>query len=135
MNTSKANKLYGWMGKIVKINLTDGQQEIVEISDDLRTKYLGGRGLGVKLFTDMCETDIDPFSAENPLIFLTGPLTGHIPTAGRYQVISRSPLTGTICDASSGGIFGNQLKKTGIDGFILVGKAEKPVYLLITDDK
>lgn len=124
----------GWMGKIIKIDLSSGKQESVEISDELRRKYLGGRGLGVKLYSDMCSADIDPFSAENPLIFLTGPLTGLIPTAGRYQVISRSPQTGTICDASSGGVFGNQLKKTGLDGFIVIGKAEKPVYLLITDN-
>ncbi len=126
--------MYGWMGKIIKIDISNGKQEAVEVSDELRRKYLGGRGLGVKLYSDMCSTDIDPFSPENPLIFLTGPLTGLIPTAGRYQVISRSPLTNTICDSSSGGVFGNQLKKTGLDGFIVTGKAEKPVYLLITDN-
>ena len=126
--------MFGWMNKIIKIDISNGKQEIVKISDEIRRKYLGGRGLGVKLYFDMCATDIDPFSAENALIFLTGPVTGLIPTAGRYQVISRSPQTGTICDASSGGVFGNQLKKTGLDGFIVIGKAEKPVYLLITDD-
>lgn len=126
--------MFGWMGKIIKIDISNGKQESVEISDELRRKYLGGRGLGVKLYSDMCSADIDPFSPGNPLIFLTGPLTGLIPTAGRYQVISRSPQTGTICDASSGGVFGNQLKKTGLDGFIVTGKAEKPVYLLITDN-
>ncbi|MDO9578372.1 MAG: aldehyde ferredoxin oxidoreductase family protein [Candidatus Cloacimonadales bacterium] len=126
--------MFGWMNKIIKIDISNGKQEIVEISDEIRRKYLGGRGLGVKLYSDMCATDIDPFSAENALIFLTGPVTGLIPTAGRYLVISRSPQTGTICDASSGGVFGNQLKKTGLDGFIVIGKAEKPVYLLITDD-
>ena len=131
---SKENMMFGWMGKIIKIDISNGKQEEVEISDELRRKYLGGRGLGVKLYSDMCSTDIDPLSPENPLIFLTGPLTGLIPTAGRFQVVSRSPQTGTICDSSSGGFFGNQLKRTGLDGFIITGKAEKPVYLLITDD-
>ena len=126
--------MFGWMGKIIKIDISNGKQELVDVSNDLRRKYLGGRGLGVKLYSDMCSADIDPLSPENALIFLTGPLTGLIPTAGRYQVISRSPQTGTICDSSSGGVFGNQLKKTGLDGIIVTGKAEKPVYLLITDD-
>jgi len=135
MTKLNSNEIYGWMNKILKIDVSNGKQEIVEINDDLRRKYLGGRGLGVKLYTDMCSADIDPFSAENAIIFLTGPLTGLIPTAGRYQVISRSPQTGTICDASSGGVFGNVLKKTGIDGIVIIGKAEKPIYLLITDDK
>ncbi|MDP8201580.1 MAG: aldehyde ferredoxin oxidoreductase family protein [Candidatus Tenebribacter burtonii] len=135
MTKLNSNEIYGWMNKILKIDVSNGKQEIVEINDDLRRKYLGGRGLGVKLYTDMCSADIDPFSSENAIIFLTGPLTGLIPTAGRYQVISRSPQTGTICDASSGGVFGNVLKKTGIDGIVIIGKAEKPIYLLITDDK
>ena len=90
--------------------------------------------MGVKLYTEMCSPQIDPLSPENALIFLTGPLTGTVLTSGRYQVISRSPLTNTICDSSSGGIFGAALKKTGLDGFIVTGKAEKPVYLNITDD-
>ena len=124
----------GWMGKIIKIDLSTGKQETIKINDDLRRKYIGGRGLGVRLYTELCSPEIDPFSSENALIFLTGPLTGVMPTSGRYQVISRSPLTGTICDSSSGGIFGAELKKTGIDGIIILGKAEKPVYLSLTDD-
>lgn len=126
--------LFGWMGKILEINLTTKKQKIVNISDEIRRKYIGGRGLGVKLYSELCDKVVEPLSTANPLIFLTGPLTGIIPTAGRYQVISRSPLTGTICDASSGGFFGNELKKTGLDGIIITGKAENPVYLLITDD-
>ncbi len=124
----------GWMGKIIKVDLSTGEQETVEITDELRRKYLGGRGLGVKLYTEICSPQTESFSPQNALIFLTGPLTGIIPTAGRYQVISRSPLTNTICDSSSGGIFGAELKKTGLDGFIVIGKAKKPVYLLITDN-
>ena len=58
----------------------------------------------------MCPEPLDPFGAANPLIFMTGPLTGTVMTSGRYQVISRSPLTGTICDSSSGGSFGAVLK-------------------------
>ena len=126
--------MFGWMGKIIKIDISNGKQETIKITNELRRKYLGGRGLGVKLYSDMCSSQIEPLSPENALIFLTGPLTGIIPTAGRYQVISRSPLTNTICDSSSGGVFGNHLKKTGLDGVIITGKAEKPVYLLITDN-
>ncbi|NQV17590.1 MAG: aldehyde ferredoxin oxidoreductase family protein [Armatimonadetes bacterium] len=124
----------GWMGKIIKVDLSTGKQETVEVDDKIRRKYLGGRGLGVKLYTELCSPQIEPLSPQNALIFLTGPLTAVMPTSGRFQVISRSPLTNTICDSSSGGIFGAELKKTGIDGFIITGKAEKPVYLNITDD-
>jgi aldehyde:ferredoxin oxidoreductase len=125
----------GWMGKIVKFDLTLNKQEVVEISSQLYRQYLGGRGLGVKLYSDMVTPDIDPLAPENPMVFLTGPLTNTpIATAGRYQVISKSPLTGTIVDSSSGGSFGALLKATGIDGFIVTGKAAKPSYIYITED-
>ena len=126
--------MHGWMGKIQKIDLSTGKQETVEIDDDLRRRYLGGRGLGVKLYTQLCNEKTDPFSEENALIFLTGPLTGTLLTGGRYQIVSRSPLTNTICDSSSGGTFGAALKRTGLDGIVIVGKADKPKYLSITDE-
>ncbi len=126
--------MHGWMGKIKKIDLTTGRQEDLEIDDDLRRRYLGGRGLGVKLYTQLCDQNTDPLSAENALIFLTGPVTGTALTAGRYQIVSRSPLTTTICDSSSGGTFGAALKKTGLDGIVVTGRADRPVYLHVTDD-
>ncbi|MBS3740507.1 MAG: aldehyde ferredoxin oxidoreductase family protein [Candidatus Cloacimonetes bacterium] len=124
----------GWMNKILKINLSNNEQEEIELTDSTRENFLGGRGVGVKLFTDLSSPNIKPFDAENPLIFMTGPLTGTVLTSGRFQVISRSPLTNTICDSSSGGLFGMRLKEAGFDGLIFVGKAKNPVYVNITDD-
>jgi aldehyde:ferredoxin oxidoreductase len=126
--------MHGWMGKIQKIDLSTGKQETLEIGDDLRRLYMGGRGLGVKLYTQMCDQKTDPLSPENALLFLTGPLTGTMLTAGRYQMVSRSPLTSTICDSSSGGTFGAAMKRTGLDGIVVTGRADQPKYLLVTDD-
>ena len=123
----------GWMGKIVKIDLGSRKQETVAVSDETRRRYLGGRGLGVRLYCDLCLSTTDPLAAENALIFMTGPLTGTVMTSGRYQVVSRSPLTGTIFDSSSGGHFGAVLKGAGIDGLIVQGRAETPVYLSLHD--
>ncbi len=123
----------GWTGKVLKIDLSTGIQEEIEIDDLLRRKYLGGRGLGVKLYTELCTSNTDPLSPENALIFLTGPVTGTVLTSGRYQVISRSPLTKTICDSSSGGNFGAKLKQTGFDGLIISGKASEPIFLYVTE--
>ncbi|HHE37243.1 MAG TPA: aldehyde ferredoxin oxidoreductase [Candidatus Cloacimonetes bacterium] len=116
------------------MDLSSGKKEIIEIDDSVRKKYLGGRGLGVKLYSEMCSSDIDPLSPENALIFMTGPLTGTVMTSGRFQVISKSPLTNTIFDSSSGGVFGAILKRTGFDGIIFSGKAEKPVYIYVTEN-
>ena len=123
----------GWMGKIVKIDLTTRTQEIIAVGDATRRLYLGGRGLGVKLYTDLCPVPMDPWAEDNALIFMTGPLTGTVMTSGRYQVVSRSPLTGTICDSSSGGTFGAALKAAGVDGLIITGRAATPVYLSVHD--
>ena len=123
----------GWMGKIVKIDLGRRTREEVAVSDALRRAYIGGRGLGVRLYSDLCPATTDPFADDNALIFMTGPLTGTLMTSGRYQVISRSPLTGTICDSSSGGHFGAALKAAGLDGLIVEGRAEAPVYLSVHD--
>jgi aldehyde:ferredoxin oxidoreductase len=123
----------GWMGKIIRIDLGSRKQETVAVSDAMRRRYVGGRGLGVKLYTDRCSSATDPLAEDNALIFMTGPLTGTVMTSGRYQVVSRSPLTGTICDSSSGGQFGAALKGAGIDGLIIEGRAAEPVYLSVTD--
>jgi len=123
----------GWMGRIVKFDLGRMTQETVAVGDSIRRQYLGGRGLGVKLYSDLCPGATDPLADDNALIFMTGPLTGTMMTSGRYQVISRSPLTGTICDSSSGGNFGAALKGAGIDGLIIQGRAAKPVYLSVHD--
>ncbi len=123
----------GWMGKMIKIDLGSGRQEEYPVSDDMRRRYLGGRGLGVKLYNDLCPATTEPLAAENALLFMTGPLTGTVMTSGRYQVVSRSPLTGTICDSSSGGSFGAVLKAAGLDGLVITGRAERPVYLYVHD--
>jgi len=123
----------GWMGKIIKIDLGSGRQEVVSVSPETLRRFLGGRGLGVKLYTDLCPAPLDPFAADNALVFMTGPLTGTVMTSGRYQVVSRSPLTGTICDSSSGGSFGAVLKGAGLDGLVVTGQAGRPVYLYAHD--
>jgi len=123
----------GWMGKIVEIDLGSGARRDFAVGDAMRRQYLGGRGLGVRLYSDLCPVPIDPLSGDNPLIFMTGPLTGTMMTSGRYQIVSRSPLTGTICDSSSGGTFGAALKGAGLDGLIVRGRAAKPVYLAVHD--
>ena len=78
---------------------------------------------------------IDPLSPKNMIIFATGPITGtRTPLSGRYVVISKSPLTGTIFDSHSGGRFGTLLKYTGVDAFILTGQATEWKYILITPE-
>lgn len=125
-----------YQGKILRINLSSKNIIQEDLKKDLAKKYIGGRGLGTKIFYDEVDPKTDPLSPENKLIFATGALTDTIaPTGGRYMVITKSPLTGTIASSNSGGFFGHKLKSTGYDIIIFENKAEKPCYLYIDDEK
>jgi len=124
----------GWTGKIARVNLSNKQIQIEEPAAELYYQYLGGRGLGSRILWDEVNEKVLPLSPENKLIFMTGPLTGtRVPTAGRFAVTSKSPLTGTVFDSNSGGIWGARLKKTGLDGLIIEGQAAQPVYIVIDE--
>jgi len=128
--------VFGYAGKILRVDLTSGTYKVEDLNLDLAKKYIGGRGLGSKIFFDEVDPNVEPFSPENKLIVATGPLSGTpVPTGGRYMVITKSPLTGAIACSNSGGYFGAELKAAGYDMIILEGKAEKPVYIAIEDDK
>ena len=85
---------------------------------------------------DEVDPKVDPFSPDNKLIFMTGPLTGTFASSGgRYEVVTKAPLTGTIGASNSGGHFGPELKFAGYDGIIIEGESDTPVYIYINDDK
>lgn len=123
-------------GTILRVNLATKEIKQEKLSKDLARKFIGGRGLATKLFMDEVSPTVEALSAKNKLIFATGALTATTaPTGGRYMVVTKSPLTGTIASSNSGGFFGQKLKSTGNDVVIFEGKAEKPSYLYINDDK
>lgn len=123
----------GWAGKILEVNLSTGAVTEQPLDMELARLYLGGRGLGARLLWDEVGPAVDPLSPDNVLIFATGPLTATgYQTSNRFSVSTKSPLTGTVLDANSGGYWGMQFKKTGYDALIVRGRAEKPVWLEIT---
>jgi aldehyde:ferredoxin oxidoreductase len=123
-------------GKLLRVNLTSGSLNSEEIPKQSLKDYVGGRGLGVKLLFDEVKPNIDPLGKNNKVIIATGPLTGTpMPTGCRYEVVTESPLTGTITGANAGGYFGPMLKRTGLDAIIIEGRAKSPVYLSIVNDK
>jgi aldehyde:ferredoxin oxidoreductase len=131
----EAKVMYGYQGKILRIDLSKGVSTVENLDLELAKKFVGGRGLGTKLFVDEVSPSIEPLSPENKILFATGPLTGTpTPTGGRYMVVTKSPLTGTIASSNSGGYWGAELKFAGYDVIIVEGKSEKPVYVMIEDD-
>lgn len=123
----------GWAGKYLEVNLSNGIVQFHELPKDLSHLFIGGRGLGARLLWDLVGPEIDPLSQENVLIFATGPLTASgTQTSNRFTVTTKSPLTGTILDANSGGWWGMQFKRTGFDALVVRGKALHPTYIEIT---
>jgi len=126
--------MYGYMGKLLRVDLTRNEIREEELKEELAKKFIGGSGLSAKIIYDELPNpaEVDPLSPENILIFMTGPLVGvRVPNSGRHSVCAKSPLTGIWGEANSGGTWGVEFKKTGYDGIIITGKAEKPVYLWI----
>ncbi|MHA1784570.1 MAG: aldehyde ferredoxin oxidoreductase family protein [Candidatus Helarchaeota archaeon] len=124
----------GYAGKLLKVNLSDSKITTEDISNDF-IENLGGICYGAKLLYEMTNKGVDPLSPENPLIFLTGPITGtEVLMSGRHAVISKSPLTGIFGYAMCGGFFGYRLKRCGFDGIILEGKSSQPKSLLLSND-
>lgn len=125
----------GYVGKILRINLTEREIKTEPLDMDLARKYLSGRGLAGKMFIDEVEADVDPLSPENKIYIATGVLTGtKAPTSGRFMVVTKSPLNEAISSSNSGGYWGVQLKFAGYDMAVLEGKAAQPVYIAIKDD-
>jgi aldehyde:ferredoxin oxidoreductase len=92
--------------------------------------------LGIRLLYDELKPGIDPFSSENRIIFMTGPLNGTlVPGSGTYAVLSRNTLTGLAAAAQANGFFGARLKYAGYDAIIIQGCSEGPVYLHIEDGR
>lgn len=124
----------GYADRLLAVDLTAGKCRARPYPDEWKRDYLGGRGLGVRLLTEMIDASTEPLSPENPLVIATGPLTGSgVPLGSRFDIVTRSPLTRTLTSANSGGFFGKELKRAGFDGIIVTGRAERPVYLWVND--
>ena len=128
-------KSYGWTGRILRVNLTDGT--ITIDATEPYKDYIGGMGLANKIMYDEVAPGTDPFSPENKVVFAVGPLTATgVPLAGRTTICSLSTYTKDhqIVDAHCGGMLGAAIKKAGYDAVVLEGASDTPVYLKIDDD-
>jgi len=128
--------LYGYAGRILHIDLTTGKTHVEPLNEDYAKKYIGGIGLGMRLWLDHSKPGVEPFSPENPLILAAGPISGTVwPTGGNgHAFVSKSPQSFGVGESKSHGSFGTELKRAGYDAVIFKGKAEKPVYVWIDDD-
>ena len=126
----------GWMGKILRVDLTAGEIRTENLDLAVARDYIGGRGLGIHYLLRELDPRCDPLSPDNVLVMAAGPLTGtRAPTGARYMVMTRSPLTGALTCSNAGGRFPSHLKWSGFDAVIIKGRSPEPVYLWIDDGR
>ncbi len=125
-------EIVGTSNKILEVNLSTGDFAVGDITEKDRRLYLGGKGLGLKLLYDRLKPGVDPLGEDNIIAFMPGVLMGTgAPCSGRFEAMTKSPLTGIMVTASCGGPFGMALKTSGWDALIIRGQAKKPCYLYI----
>ncbi len=129
-----SSKYGGYMGRVMKINLTTQEVSEYPWSDKQRALYLGGKIMAAKILYDNLTGNEKPFSEDNMLVITTGPLTcTGAPCSSRFNISTLSPQTGFITSSNCGGSFGFQLKKAGYDGLILQGRCAEHSWIEITE--
>lgn len=126
----------GFEGKTIEVDLSSGKISKIALDKSILRPFIGGSGLGAKLIYDRVDPKVDPLSPDNPMFIVTGPLSGNaLPGGSRFAVCAKAPLTNMFGEANCGGDFAQELRGAGWDHIIINGASEKPVYLLIQDDK
>jgi aldehyde:ferredoxin oxidoreductase len=127
--------MHGFYNKVLHIDLTRRSFERESVKDEVYREYLGGKGLGTWLLLSNTKAGVDPLSADNILIFTTGPATNTtVWGSSRYGVFAKSPLTGLYAESYAGGKVAEPLSSTGYDAIVIHGASEHPVYLEISDE-
>jgi len=128
--------VHGFHGRLLAIDLDSGQSSYRDLEEPRLRGFLDGIGLGTSLLYDYAPPGVEPFSPANPLIFASAPLVGTgVTTTAKFAVITKSPLTGFIADSLSSSHFALELKRVGVDGLVITGKAASMVYVFIHDEK
>ncbi len=137
----------GYHGVILDVDLSSGKIEKVALAAEDLDKFVGGRGLGMKILWDrLKKPGVDALSPDNPLMFMPGPFSGFpVPCASRTCVVTKSPMTApvrsdypgasTVSYANMGGFFGPEIRFAGYDGIVITGKAKELCYVAIDDGK
>ena len=126
----------GNWGKALCVDLTEERVQVRNIPGEWFRQYVGGEGVGVRLFEDLAAPGTEPLDPESPLLFAAGPLTGTAaPASGRTCLVFHSPLTGTLGLSNVGGHLGPAIRRAGYDVIVVTGRAERPVVLVVDDDE
>ncbi|MBP1717159.1 MAG: hypothetical protein H6Q43_597 [Deltaproteobacteria bacterium] len=127
--------MFGYTGRILHVDLTQGKSSIQTFDEAFARKYLGGNGFAAKILYDGLKPGIDPFSPENLVVFAVGPVTDTpFPSTSRAYAATKSPLNGLFFDSTFGGRFAITQKRTGFEAIVISGRAKEPVYLRVDEN-
>ncbi|MFO8018621.1 MAG: aldehyde ferredoxin oxidoreductase family protein [Promethearchaeia archaeon] len=125
-------KYYGFSGKLLEVNLTEGTTKSLALNKEYGEKFLGGAGFACRYLYDRIKEDTKPLSEENILMIMNGPFSAtKAPCFGRFVICAKSAYTNLWGEANCGGTFGPELRKAGFDGIIIKGKAKEPTYMKV----
>lgn len=125
----------GYWQKLLRVDLTTQKVSVEGIAEDDLKAFIGGAGLGAEILRREVSAKTDAYSAENKVIFATGPFQGPaVPGGAKFSIVGISPVTGTFADTAAGADWGPALKDAGYDAIVIEGRSEAPVYLHIVDD-
>ncbi len=134
---------YGYAGKILFVDLSRREVREEPLDPEMAEKFVGGLGLGFALLEDLLKPGIDPLSPENPIFIGLGPMGGTLtPGSGKCSLTMKYPIRASreeekyfVSNATGGSRrFSSMLKNAGYDGFVVTGRADRPAYLLVTDE-
>jgi len=130
-----ASGTYGWMGRVLRVDLATREVNDYPWTADNRRTWVGGKVMAARILGDMLPTGTDPLGADNAVVIATGPLTGTgAPSSARFDISAISPMTGLIASSNSGGPFGTYLKRAGYDALVLAGASVEPVWLEVNEE-
>jgi len=135
-NGRKGGVLNGYMGKILRVNLSNGRITTEALQEQVARMFIGGKGLSAKILFDELEPETDPLGLENKLVIAAGPL-GAVPFSGnsRFSDCAKSPLGMGWGESYSGGYMAPKIKQSGFDAFIIEGISDTPVWLYVNEGK
>ncbi|MFB6096833.1 MAG: aldehyde ferredoxin oxidoreductase family protein [Haloferacaceae archaeon] len=121
--------------RVLRVDLTAGTVESEPIPEPWLREFVGGKGLGARYLYEELDAGVDPLGPDNALLFVLGPLSGHLPGESRYAAITKSPLTGGFLDSYSGGEFADALAGALADhmAVLITGVAAEPTVLVVDD--
>lgn len=125
----------GYMGRILEVDLSSKKASASDLPEELKEKYIGGRGFVARILWERTTPGIDPLSSKAVFVIAPGPLSGvFMPGSGKVHMGAKSPATGGYGDANMGGHLAAEIKYAGYDCIIIQGASETPVVLVIDDD-